>query len=47
MMSNVDEISLCKNCHCMTKTINNKCGKCGDIKVMSNVDDKIALKGEQ
>nr|DAY24876.1 MAG TPA: YopX protein [Caudoviricetes sp.] len=24
-----DQISLCKNCWCMTHTINNKCGKCG------------------
>lgn len=22
-------ISLCKNCYCMTHTINGKCGKCG------------------
>lgn len=22
-------ISLCKNCWCMTHTINGKCGKCG------------------
>ena len=26
------KITLCKNCNCMTKTINNKCGKCGKIK---------------
>ena len=22
-------LSLCKHCNCMTKTINDKCGKCG------------------
>ena len=27
-----DEISLCKNCYCMTHTIDGKCGKCGVIK---------------
>ena len=26
-------ISLCPNCHSMTKTINNKCGKCGSTKM--------------
>ena len=26
------EISLCKNCNCMTHTINKKCGKCGKVK---------------
>jgi hypothetical protein len=27
-----DEISLCKNCYSMTKTIKGKCGKCGSKK---------------
>jgi hypothetical protein len=27
-----DEISLCKNCYSMTKTIKGKCGKCGGKK---------------
>jgi len=27
-----DNISLCKSCYCMTKTIKGKCGKCGDEK---------------
>jgi DNA modification methylase len=27
-----DEISLCKSCYCMTKTIKSKCGKCGSKK---------------
>jgi phosphotransferase system glucose/maltose/N-acetylglucosamine-specific IIC component len=27
-----DEISLCKSCYCMTKTIKGKCGKCGSKK---------------
>jgi hypothetical protein len=25
---NKEEISLCPFCHCMTKKINSKCGKC-------------------
>jgi hypothetical protein len=25
---NPDEVSLCNNCYCMTKTIHGKCGKC-------------------
>lgn len=25
---NKDDITLCPKCHCMTKTINGKCGKC-------------------
>lgn len=25
-------ISLCKSCYCMTKTVNDKCGKCKQIK---------------
>lgn len=29
---NPDVLSLCKNCYCMTKTINGKCGKCKDNK---------------
>jgi len=28
MYKQMDEISQCPNCHCMTKTINNYCGKC-------------------
>lgn len=24
----MNEVSLCKNCYCMTHTINGKCGKC-------------------
>lgn len=24
-----NQISFCKNCYCMTHTINGKCGKCG------------------
>ena len=28
-MKNNEQISLCKNCWCMTHTINGKCGKCG------------------
>ncbi len=27
-----DEISLCKGCGCMTKTVDGKCGKCGEEK---------------
>ena len=27
-----NSISLCKNCWCMTHTINGKCGKCGEMK---------------
>jgi seryl-tRNA synthetase len=27
-----DEISLCKSCYCMTKTIKDECGKCGGKK---------------
>lgn len=27
-----DDISLCNGCYCMTHTINNKCGKCGEPK---------------
>jgi len=27
-----DELHYCKNCHCMTKTINGKCGKCKEVK---------------
>nr|DAY15527.1 MAG TPA: hypothetical protein [Caudoviricetes sp.] len=26
------DVSLCKNCWCMTHTVNGKCGKCGAIK---------------
>ena len=26
------EISYCKSCHCMTKTIKGKCGKCKEGK---------------
>jgi hypothetical protein len=26
------EVSLCSSCYCMTKTIKNKCGKCGSKK---------------
>jgi hypothetical protein len=25
----IEPISLCPNCNCMTKTIKGKCGKCG------------------
>lgn len=28
-----EEISQCKHCHCMTKTIHSKCGKCGGWKI--------------
>ena len=28
-MYDSEQISLCKNCYCMTHTINGKCGKCG------------------
>lgn len=34
-MTNVvrsNNITLCKNCWCMTHTVNGKCGKCGAIK---------------
>ncbi len=38
-VSFMDEVSLCKRCHCMTKSIKNKdsrnvlfCGKCGATK---------------
>lgn len=27
-----DNITLCSNCHCMTHTVDNKCGKCGESK---------------
>jgi len=27
-ISSKNEISLCKSCYCMTKTIKGKCGKC-------------------
>lgn len=27
-----NNLSLCSSCFCMTKTINNKCGKCGEDK---------------
>jgi len=27
-----ENISLCQNCYCMTKTIDKKCGKCGSVK---------------
>ena len=27
-----EDISLCKSCHCMTKTIEGKCGKCKGVK---------------
>ena len=30
-----DDISLCRSCYCMTKTIDGKCGKCGDNKSCS------------
>ena len=30
---NDTQISLCRNCWCMTHTINGKCGKCGVKKV--------------
>lgn len=29
-------LSLCKNCYCMTKTIDEKCGKCGKTKEVQN-----------
>jgi len=32
MKKQEEEISLCENCHCMTKTIKGKCGKCGELK---------------
>ena len=28
-MKDNTQVSLCKNCYCMTHTINGKCGKCG------------------
>ena len=28
-MKKKEDISLCKSCYCMTKTIKGKCGKCG------------------
>jgi hypothetical protein len=28
----IEGISLCKSCYCMTKTIHGKCGKCGEEK---------------
>lgn len=33
MEEQMNEVSLCKNCWCMTHTINGKCGKCGVKKV--------------
>lgn len=31
------KLTLCPKCYCMTKTINNKCGKCGaDKEVKKN-----------
>ena len=32
---NKDKISLCQSCNCMTKTIDGKCGKCGQSKQTS------------
>ena len=29
-------LSLCSYCHCMTKTIKSKCGKCKEIKMQKN-----------
>lgn len=31
-MKDSEQVSLCKNCWCMTHTINSKCGKCGEKK---------------
>jgi len=32
IFNNEDNISLCKKCFCMTKTIDEKCGKCKEKK---------------
>ena len=32
VMDELDEISLCNGCYCMTKTIEGKCGKCKYVK---------------
>lgn len=34
---NKQNISLCHSCYCMTKTINEKCGKCGGIKPLTEL----------
>lgn len=28
----MEELTQCPHCYCMTKTIDNKCGKCGGMK---------------
>lgn len=46
------ELSLCNSCHCMTYTLNDKCGKCKKDKMvcsicgkpMINVRDKVTKK---
>ena len=33
------ELTLCSKCNCITKTIQNKCGKCGENKRMNRTDE--------
>lgn len=40
------EISLCESCHCMTKTIKGKCGKCGAEKIIP-LSEKVWNDGEE
>lgn len=40
MKDDKQPISLCSNCNCMTKTIENKCGKCGGEKQPKDNLDK-------
>lgn len=35
-----NKLSLCKNCGCMTKTINNRCGKCQKYKKFDKENGK-------
>lgn len=34
---NPDELALCSNCYCMTKTVNDKCGKCGQPRTWGKI----------
>jgi uncharacterized protein (UPF0335 family) len=42
---NPDSISLCEICHCMTKTLNGRCGKCNEYKSIFLKEPKPQARG--
>jgi len=49
MTKQIDTLTLCENCYCMTKSIDGKCGKCGltDINVPKMTKQTSTTQGWQ